>query len=157
MSTYARTYVRTYVRMCFDVQLALIISCYLGVAGDSGGDVKVMVGGVAVLCNGVPKQVLKTFNDNPEILRVSAPRLAFSISFCSCVRTYHASQCSCVAVAAVSRSHIMWWPSPQSHTYERTYVGTYTSVCVSYGGPVPRRAPPQLLGADTYVRTPVRM
>ena len=80
------------VRTYFDMQLALIISCYLGVAGDNGGDVKVMVGGVAVLCNGVAKQVLKTLGDNPEMTSSTATRHAFSISFCSCVRTYHSSQ-----------------------------------------------------------------
>ena len=55
-------------------QLALIISCYLGVAGETGNDVKVLVGGVAALCGGVRKDVLKYLGDNSAVLKTSALR-----------------------------------------------------------------------------------
>ena len=54
------------------MQLALIIACYLGVAGESGSDVKVLVGGVAALCGGVRKDVLKYLGENSSVLQDSA-------------------------------------------------------------------------------------
>ena len=54
------------------LQLALIIVCYLGVAGESGSDVKVLVGGVAALCGGVRKDVLKYLGENSSVLKDAA-------------------------------------------------------------------------------------
>ena len=54
------------------MQLALIIACYLGIAGESGSDVKVLVGGVAALCGGVRKDVLKHLEKNSSVLKDSA-------------------------------------------------------------------------------------
>ena len=54
------------------MQLALIIACYLGVAGESGSDVKVLVGGVAALCGGVRKDVLKYLGGNSSVLKDAA-------------------------------------------------------------------------------------
>ena len=54
------------------MQLALIIDCYLGIAGESGSDVKVLVGGVAALCGGVRNDVLKHLEKNSSVLKDSA-------------------------------------------------------------------------------------
>ena len=65
----AASHYTTHVR----AQLALIISCYLGVAGESGLDFEILVGGVAALCPGVAKQVLKMLSEKPEIMITMAP------------------------------------------------------------------------------------
>ena len=53
--------------------MALIISCYLSVAGESGLDFEILVGGVAVLCPGVAKQVLKMLSEKSDIMNTMAP------------------------------------------------------------------------------------